>query len=343
VNMKPARIIIVILSVIFLLAALFACGGKSRIGSLQIAPDTATPQPPAELSIDDVLADIDAAKPPPGVDPAIYNSLKEALREQLLSIYSGKIVCTPPTGPENEITDFAFESAEEDSFNFTWSYINVGDYDQDGTVGISDITPIAMFYGEPADTPDAEVVDGDGDGAIGISDITPLAIHYGNNVDHYVIRGTESEGVEPDEEIGTVPFSEGTAGSRLRFSRIYFCGTARFFRIFAVDSTGNIGAGSRTPAVALPLKLTQTLTGGTCSSTESAARRLAVTCSSCGTSSPTASLTPPAAVEAAAQSLSPIPIPAPASKARCTHILLKARTWQRCGYTTMRATSAPPQ
>ncbi|MCD6283397.1 PKD domain-containing protein [bacterium] len=244
-NMKPARIIIVILSVIFLLAALFACGGKSRIGSLQIAPDTATPQPPAELSIDDVLADIDAAKPPPGVDPAIYNSLKEALREQLLSIYSGKIVCTPPTGPENEITDFAFESAEEDSFNFTWSYINVGDYDQDGTVGISDITPIAMFYGEPADTPDAEVVDGDGDGAIGISDITPLAIHYGNNVDHYVIRGTESEGVEPDEEIGTVPFSEGTAGSRLRFSRIYFCGTARFFRIFAVDSTGNIGAGSR--------------------------------------------------------------------------------------------------
>ena len=245
VNTKSAKIYVVIFSVLILLALLFACGGKSRIGNMRITPEPAAPLPPIELNVDDVLADIDAAKPPPGVDPAVYNLLKEALREQILNLYSGKIVCTPPTGSENEIADFAFESAGEDSFTFTWSYVNVGDYDQDGTVGISDITPIAMFYGESADNPDTEVVDGDGDGVIGISDITPLAIHYGNNVDHYVILGTESEGVEPDEEIGTIDFAEGVEGSRIRFAKLLGVGARRFFRIFAVDSTNNVGAGSR--------------------------------------------------------------------------------------------------
>jgi len=245
VKTKSAKILAVIFSVLILLALLFACGGKSRVGSIRITPAPAAPLPPVELSINDVLADIDAADPPPGVDPVIYNSLKEELRKQLLGLYSGKIVCTPPTGTENEIADFAFESAGEDSFNFTWSYVNVGDYDQDGTVGISDITPIAMFYGESADTPDTEVVNGDGDGVIGISDITPLAIHYGNNVDHYVILGTESEGVEPDEEIGTIDFEEGVEGSRVRFAKLLGAGARRFFRIFAVDSTNIVGAGSR--------------------------------------------------------------------------------------------------
>lgn len=60
-----------------------------------------------------------------------------------------------------------------------WSYHNAGDYDQDGEVGIPDISMIAQHYLHHCQDVDGvwpdetdEVVDGDEDGLVGISDVS---------------------------------------------------------------------------------------------------------------------------------------------------------------------------
>ena len=76
-----------------------------------------------------------------------------------------------------------------------WMYYNQGDYDQNGEVNISDLTPLGANFGtqsEVAGHPFCEVlllsgVDGDGNGEINISDITPI----GANLNASALGGYE--------------------------------------------------------------------------------------------------------------------------------------------------------
>ncbi|MCD6118785.1 PKD domain-containing protein, partial [bacterium] len=87
----------------------------------------------------------------------------------------------------------------------SWSYVNAGDCDLSGEVGVSDITPIAEHYcetveydedgnptGDP-ETPEGALnhllawIDCDHSGEIGISDITPIAENYLAEVAKYAI------------------------------------------------------------------------------------------------------------------------------------------------------------
>jgi len=226
------------------LVMLFACGGKkSTIGSL-LPEGKEKPRVSMEHDLADALAELDAAQVPPGVDPALFGQLKEALRAALESRYHGKFVATPPTGPENEIPDFDFVDRGDGTYDFTWSYYNVGDYDQNGTCAIGDLTPLAQHFGNlVADDPDADVVDGNGDGQVTIADVTPIAAHFGNNVTDYLIEGSE-DGESGWSEVGVVDFEVGVEGSRKFFLARLTVGLNRFFRLFARDATGAIGAGS---------------------------------------------------------------------------------------------------
>lgn len=229
---------------LFLFLLLISCGGKrtslvNRVFGLDKSPPVSQ-----EYNTADVLAELDAMQCPPEVNPSVFSELKVALRDALTAICSGKFTATPPTGPENEIPDFAFTENGDGTNTFTWSYTNVGDYDQNGIVGISDITPIAQFFNsETTGDEDAEVVDGNGDGVINIADITPLAMHFGNNVTDYLIEGSE-DGEAGWGEVGIVDFSIGVEGSRKVFLSVHNIFAYRFFRIFARDATGAIGAGS---------------------------------------------------------------------------------------------------
>jgi hypothetical protein len=69
-----------------------------------------------------------------------------------------------------------------------WSYVNPGDYDQNGVVNISDLTPLGVHFG--AVGPFAEssarwMVDGDGNGEINLADITVIGQNFGNEVSGY--------------------------------------------------------------------------------------------------------------------------------------------------------------
>jgi len=116
-----------------------------------------------------------------------------------------------------------------------WNERNIGDYDNGGEVGISDITPIAMHYGAGTQTPpqeltpEEELADGTGDGKVTIEDITPLAINYGLRLDGYDVFALEipSLGTEVTEDdftgapAFTDPDSPGTPYPSVKREKFY--------------------------------------------------------------------------------------------------------------------------
>lgn len=64
-----------------------------------------------------------------------------------------------------------------------WLYAHQGDCDQNGLVTISDLTPIGIYFGQPATDPAAAsaMADGDGNGLVTIADITPIGANFGRS------------------------------------------------------------------------------------------------------------------------------------------------------------------
>ena len=139
---------------------------------------------------------------------------------------SVRVVSTPPTGNDNRISDLILTDHYDATYTLTWRYQNLGDYDQNGTVGISDITPLAIHYGEEVPTEDTErnsiqaVVDGSESNIVDIADITPIAMNYGTCCARYSIRSALSnpESIEDTSEIDTMPIALVEGDDRKAFS-----------------------------------------------------------------------------------------------------------------------------
>ncbi|MEZ5337397.1 MAG: hypothetical protein R3F46_03955 [bacterium] len=77
-----------------------------------------------------------------------------------------------------------------DTQRLIWFHTNPGDYNQDGVVSISDLTPLGQNFGRsgPFAHSSAEaVVDGDGNDEINISDLTVIGQNLGNEVMEYAV------------------------------------------------------------------------------------------------------------------------------------------------------------
>lgn len=176
---------------LLLLVAIVLAGCSSRTSSTTNATDSGVAQAVAEL---------DEAPTPDGVDEGLFAMLKAELRGALLRRTS-----TPPSGEDNAIADLVlFEDEVTSDWTLEWGYRNVGDYNQDGTVNIADITPIAMHFGQtydPETEPDClqAVIDGSGSGAVDIADITPIAQNFGVQIAGYSVEVSMTEGAEWDE------------------------------------------------------------------------------------------------------------------------------------------------
>jgi len=146
---------------------------------------------------------------PEGVGPLLFNELKDALKRELLAHGIDRAVCTPPTGDNNRVDplNYYIEDVEgTDHYFLTWRYRCLGDYDLNGEVGIPDITPIAMHYGEDTgEHPEAAHIDGSSNGSVGIEDITPLAVDNGVEVMSYRIEGS-AEMATGYTEVGIASF-----------------------------------------------------------------------------------------------------------------------------------------
>lgn len=117
---------------------------------------------------------------------------------QLLSIgFSGTDV------PLREISAVAISPVEDIFFiepdynTMHWTYYCNGDYDQNGIVNISDITPIGQHFGkdqQAASWLQARVADGDKNRVVNISDITPIGVNFGTSIESFLILGSGSSG-----------------------------------------------------------------------------------------------------------------------------------------------------
>lgn len=135
---------------------------------------------------------------------AIKGNLAETLRAKLSErgINPDRCVNMPVSGDANCVKDISLSQDEDDHYVITWHYRNAGDYDQNGTVEIADVTQLAMHYGESTGEDENSieaVVDGDDSGRIDIGDITPIAINYGARVAGYSIETAEVSGGTFDE------------------------------------------------------------------------------------------------------------------------------------------------
>jgi hypothetical protein len=175
----------ILLFALSLLLIATSCGGRRTI---------AQHGTPGTLAVDDAVSQALAMQPPSGVDPAVFNKLRDELVRQLRLKADGKLTSSAPAGDGGKVTDLSYDAV---SGNLTWSYTNDGDYNLDGSVGVADITPIAAHFG--ANTTDGvgddaleAWIDGSGNGVVDISDITPLAMGFGSEVVYYGVMVNNS-------------------------------------------------------------------------------------------------------------------------------------------------------
>ncbi len=238
------------------LAILLVSCAKSNLGLISGTtgsfssryPPTFSQNAQANLkSIDSVISELMNMPKPDGVSEEDYRLIKEALRAELISHGISRLALKAPTGAVNKVNDISITDNRNGTVDISWSYRNQGDYNQDGTVNISDVSILATHFHRKKnpqtlewDDPVDEVIDGDGSGVINISDVSPLALGFFSNVSFYRLFGAPSpEG--PFTPIVDIPFLSGTGAGRKIFTAEDISSPPNFLKVQPFDSRGNGG------------------------------------------------------------------------------------------------------
>jgi hypothetical protein len=173
---------------------------------------------------------------------------------------AAKAVSTAPGGGENKPTDLRLiETATAGTYILRWHERNVGDYDNNGTVAIADITPLAMNFGSAVADENSAVglADGDGNETIGIADVTPIAVHFGTALAGYNVYVAGNATPLPNEGNPGEPLSvmrQDDAGStrvEYEYSEVLLAGTEEV-TVAPGDNGGAEGIPSDPATVAQP-------------------------------------------------------------------------------------------
>lgn len=110
-----------------------------------------------------------------------------------------------PTHEKNAVTDLALSVNASGGVTATWTEIHIGDYDNNGMVGVSDVTPLAMMFNQRIDTTTNPgrfaLVDGDGNETIGVADVTPIAMNFNTRLTGYNVYRTKLSGAAENPDI----------------------------------------------------------------------------------------------------------------------------------------------
>jgi len=247
-----------------LACALAGCGNNSSGDAAGLSrPATATApsiqQPSAQyesasIDLNATLAQLAGMQAPAGVDPAVFAQLKDQLAKVLRYYYGGGAgqqmarKSSSGLGPEALSQPWCADARVTTGGQITlaWRGRHAGDYDVNGEVNISDITPLGMYFGQtcqldddglPVVSGDNEIksqVDGDGNTEINIADITPIGVNFSSRLTGYRVyygldsgSGTQWEQdsiPNPDDPASDVslPFASGTgAGQVLQYSLVF--------------------------------------------------------------------------------------------------------------------------
>ena len=198
-----ARVIPLLLTALLLLA-LCTCGGNGG-GTTAAAPA------PADTTATDAL--VDAVAQPVDVDTALWDELTVELKRVLAKAGAATVPSQPPGNAASAVPDLQVVANLGGTATFTWSYRNVGDYNQDKAVTANDLTGVGQQYEQS--TSDGEndelqqVVDGNSDGLITIHDITPIGQNFNRQVDGYVLQTATEDTAEADwTSVATILFED---------------------------------------------------------------------------------------------------------------------------------------
>jgi len=199
------------------------CGGKgtSRVdvhaksSSPAVVPpgsnDGTDTSPPAVLSR--VIAEIEALEAPAGIETQVWQALKDRLVQELAAKDASQVTAHPPSGEYNRVADLHLTAEAHGPLIAVWSYLNRGDYNQDGEATINDLTPLGAHYLEESAVPgvpfpyetEQSAIDGDGNGVININDITPLGANLLSTVSEFRVYATGALGIRL---LGTVSMAD---------------------------------------------------------------------------------------------------------------------------------------
>jgi hypothetical protein len=222
----------------FLCALLTACGNAR-----DVAP--ADPNVSGTQSLTQVLAELNALPLPAGAAEADWVQLKQALATALQSSGKKKFVAAVAPPNKSTVADLAV-SGDTTSATFTWTYKNTADYDQNGEVNVSDLTPMGPNLGKTPAAPDwdkARMADGDNNGEVNISDITPIGANFKNSVNGYRLQhspdGTDGTWVMLEEIATSAGEAPGTGGPKT-FAHVLAGASEGYYRVtvYAGEETG---------------------------------------------------------------------------------------------------------
>lgn len=169
------------------------CVGCSNVGK---TPPIQGAVPSGEQSLTEVLGQLDSLQAPPSADQALFKELKAELSRQLESSGRQKFTSRLAIGL---INDFIISQNGDGTITVSWSYKNVGDYDLNGEVNISDITPLVINFGATINESNRDLIghiDGDGNGEINLSDITAIVVNYLGLIEGYMFQSNRYPGNE---------------------------------------------------------------------------------------------------------------------------------------------------
>ncbi len=211
-----------------------------------------------EVSLSQILNEIEQEHVPPNVDAGIVGDLKRELIKELTVLGKNRFVLKPVDNPKSAVSDLRLFIELDGRAHFEWTYANLGDYNQDGAVDIRDVSPLASHFREKvSDSPTPELtawIDGDDNGEVNISDVGIIAKNFFAEVSSYVLEGSEFEdrGFQPIEGL-EISLNDATVepGAVKRFSLEVPSLDFGYYRVVPQDSLGRDGLPSNVvPSIA---------------------------------------------------------------------------------------------
>jgi hypothetical protein len=118
----------------------------------------------------------------------------EPISAELKIGQASKAASTPPLGANNAVTDLTVAYSRPGYVRLTWSEVNNGDYNLDGLVGVSDLTPLGVHFKETYDVDAPNVylnplywIDGDHNGELYQPDIVPIGANFNTTIGGYTV------------------------------------------------------------------------------------------------------------------------------------------------------------
>jgi hypothetical protein len=149
------------------------------------------------------LRDIDAYPTPKGVSAETWATLTAELKRLLTArAAGGKRISVAPTGSQDAVSDLtAMSNGAGTQATLSWTEVLPGDYNNDGEVYITDLIPVALYYGQSADSgaDDAhKLVNGDSDPTINEGDLAAIATNYASHLQGYQVWRGHWNGTSTD-------------------------------------------------------------------------------------------------------------------------------------------------